>query len=64
MAMDNLRPTGPKKNHKRGYAAADRARKREEAEKRNAEYSKLSYEKKMEQNSSKVRTKLTRQAAK
>lgn len=40
MSTDTLRPHGPKKNHKKGYLAADRERKRREAEERNAAYAK------------------------
>lgn len=64
MAVDQSLIKGKKQNNRTsGAAKALKLRKREEAEARNAEYAKLSCEKKMERNSSKVRTKLMRQQA-
>jgi hypothetical protein len=36
--MSDLKPSGPKTNHKKGIAAAKKALKREQAEARNAAY--------------------------
>ncbi len=59
MAIDALVKTGKKlNNRKSGAKKANQLRKRTEAEARQAEYAKLPLEKKMERNSSKVRTKL------
>lgn len=49
MAQDQLRANGPKKNHKKGYAAANKASKRKEAEERQAKYSKLTVQQKLDQ---------------
>lgn len=59
MAIDQTLVKGKKQNNRTsGAAKALKLRKREEAEARNAEYAKLPLDKKMERNSSKVRTKL------
>lgn len=59
MAIDQTLVKKKRQNNRTsGAAKALKLRKREEAEARNAEYAKLSLEKKMERNSSKVRTKL------
>lgn len=66
MAVDQSLVKGKKQNNRTsGAAKANKLRKREEAETRNAAYAKLPLDKKMERNSSKVRTKLlTQQGAK
>jgi len=59
MAIDSLVKTGKKlNNRKSGAKAANQLRKRTEAEARQAAYAKLSFDHKMQRNSSKVRTKL------
>jgi hypothetical protein len=59
MAIDSLVKVGKKlNNRKSGAAAANKLRKRTEAEARNAEYQKLSFDHKMQRNSSRVRTAL------
>ena len=54
----SLMPTGKKINHKKGYAAKAKARKREEAEKRQAEYASKSLEYKLKNAGPKERAKL------
>lgn len=49
---------GRKTNHKRGIAAAKKAKRRQEAEERNARYAKLSKAEKLAQAGLKVRKKL------
>ena len=49
MSNDGLRPRGPKTNHKKGFAAADKARKRREAEERQVKYDKMTIEQKLAQ---------------
>lgn len=56
-SMD-LKPTGTKKNHKKGIAGRWKALKREEAEARNAQYQGMTLDQKMERNSAKVLRKL------
>lgn len=45
----SLTPNGPKKNHKKGIAAAAKQRKRAEAEARQANYAKLTVQQKLAQ---------------
>lgn len=63
MSQDLIKAGKKQNNRKSGVQAANQLRKRTEAEARNAEYAKLPLDKKMERNSSKVRTKLMRQQA-
>lgn len=54
----DLRASGPKKNHKKGYLAADKLRKRTEAETRQAAYAKVPLKEKLEKAGPKERKKL------
>jgi hypothetical protein len=58
MANNDLRPSGPKKNHKKGYLATDKLRKRTEAVARQAAYAKVPFEQKLAQAGAKERAKL------
>lgn len=54
----DLKPTGTKKNHKKGIAGRLKVLKREQAEERNARYQGMNVDQQMERNSAKVKRKL------
>ena len=60
--MSSLLKGGPKTNHKKGYAAKAKAKRREEAEARNAKYASLPKEQKLKVAGDKVRAKLEKEA--